>query len=33
MVSQRALTGLLIAYYLYDDRIWLYPELDRYSIF
>lgn len=29
MVSQRALTGLMIAYYLYDDRIWLYPELDQ----
>ena len=28
MVSQRALTGLIIAFYLYDDRIWLYPELD-----
>jgi len=31
MVSQRALTGLIIAFYLYDDRIWLFPELE--SIF
>jgi len=31
MVSQRALVGLVIAYYIYDDRIWLYPDLE--SIF
>ena len=28
MVSQRALTGLIIAFYLYDDRIWLYQDLE-----
>lgn len=28
MVNQRALTGLIIAFYLYDDRIWLYPDLE-----
>lgn len=28
MVSQRALTGLIIAFYLYDDRISLYPDLE-----
>ena len=28
MVSQRALTGLVIGFYLYDDRIWLYPDLE-----
>lgn len=28
MISQRALTGLIIAFYLYDDRIWLYPDLE-----
>jgi tetratricopeptide (TPR) repeat protein len=31
MVSQRALAGLIIAFYLYDDRIWLFSDLE--SIF
>ena len=31
MINQRALVGLIIAYYIYDDRICLYPDLE--SIF